>query len=185
MTKGLHTKQSKVEKHRLGHIILDLLSRGWSYNQIIRDIKVRYDVDISKSAISRFLDKSKDIKKQKLYSFEQAFKDHSADTIERIKNTLHNIRTSFNDINRLLDSSSLKPIERSRLKADIKVVRDDMLEEYALIESTTLGLMKMMEDNYKAVEGFIIAFSNELPPDYSKRIADLVDSYKQSNSETK
>lgn len=183
MNKGIHLKQTKIERHRIGHIILDLLSKGLSYSQIVRDIRVRYNVDISKSAITRFLNKSKEIREQCDKSYDEAFRYHSRSTVKRIERVIHNVRRGLNDINRLLDESSLKPVERSRLKADIKIITNDMLEEYATIESTTLSIMKLMQDNYDSINNLMQEL--KLCLDCRKKVADSITAYTKRILETK
>ena len=79
MSKGVHQKTSKIEANKLGHVILDYLSKGWSYNEIIRYVRTKYGVDISKSAITRYLAKPDIINKRT--SYKELFKDHTSITI--------------------------------------------------------------------------------------------------------
>ena len=161
MSRGLHQKTSKIEANQLGHIILDYLSKGWSYKEIIRDIRAKYDVEISKSAITRYLAKPDIVNERE--SYKELFKDHTSDTIQRIQRTLSSIRLAHSDINRLLNDSNLKPTNRSTLKKDIKVVIDNMLEEYAKIESTTMALMRASSDQVNNTNQLILQISNAIP----------------------
>jgi hypothetical protein len=177
MSKGIHYKPSKIEENNLGYIILNLMARGYKYDKIISHIRAEYGVDISKSAITRYLNKSKDIGNRYSDDYSKAFSDHSKETRDRITTIVHNSKLAINDIDSILNNSGLNPSDRSIIKKEIRGIIEGLLREYSDVESVTISLMELLKRNMEDINKLLIEFSNCTCPQCKSNIVRFLNDF--------
>jgi len=180
MTKGLGKVQSKIEKHGLEPMILELQALGKNYPAIIKEVKAQRNIDISKSALTRFFHHSDTIAKR-TKDLEVAVQEYRISIPKRIHEMMQKVRNVTRDIHRVLDESSLKPVERRRVKEEVETSLKELNVEYARLERETISLVTAMNYNRQVVDRFLIDMSNELCNRCQDNIRNLIKQFERDN----
>ena len=148
MTRGRNKETSIIEIHNLKALILELKALGYSYAEIIREVQTKRNIQISKSALTRFFSKHREIANKYKDDHSRAIGEYSIDISERIRDITDSNRKSMRDINNLLNKSSLNPNERVQFKGELHAIIDDLLDKYISIEHDNISLMTLLREDY-------------------------------------
>jgi hypothetical protein len=178
MVRGRGQQMSIIEREGLIALILELNALGYNYTEIIKEVQKRRNITLSKSALTRFFNKHRQIAKD--YgdsSYARAVGDYSIDISDRLRRTIHSIRTSTKDIREAIDKCNIPYNQKSSLKKQIYDIMDEFRETYGTIEHDTMSLMILLREDYESVNKMILEFSNSLCPDCRRKVLNIVTDY--------
>ena len=181
MVKGRNPEQqSVIEREGLVALILELHSLGYNYTQIIAEVQKRRNITISKSALTRFFNKHRQIGRDYNDNYYRAIGEYSIDLSDRIRRMVNDTRKATMDWKDSIDNCDMPTNQKYKLKRQTDKIMRDLLEEYGNVEHDTMSLMILLRKNHQSVGQFITEISAGMCPRCREVILNCIKEFEEN-----
>lgn len=167
-------QRSEIEEHNLDTIIRELRLQGYTYREIRDTIKDQYDISLSAMQLTRFFKKTEgrilhdtdtnDIVISQVYNANQ----------KELKEFYRSLNFIFNDIEKQLDNSSIKPLQRKHIKESLREHKKDIRKYGLTLMERMQVLISTLRAKDKQTRRSLIEMSNLMCEQCRDKVVNLI-----------
>jgi len=179
MVRGNVSTRNIIDKHNLGGLVRELIAKGYSFTQIVELIKEKRGITLNRMNISRYMKNITD-KRISPQQVRNRLGELRQESITNTNTLLSEFDNLSKDIKGIVERSKIPPDDRlfitSELNSRLKTLKEELIDSKVM----QMQVFEAIEVNSKAINDFLVGWSNKLCPDCRKAVAQSVKDYEDS-----
>jgi hypothetical protein len=177
--RGNTQPHSIIDKYGVGSMVLELHSKGSSYQEISNAIWEKHSVRVSKMAISRYLsrDRRGDIEANTIYTSIDAIRER---VISKSLLLYEDYNRMFEEIKTIIDTSRMQSTDKLAVKRILEAKQKTILQEFTSNRGELGMIFEAVLKNEDGVNSLLMEFSRSMCPQCRKKVVEAVVRYERT-----